>query len=62
MFDEVESEDQKVMSCIQFVIELVRQVSSDIGVEIMKGIVNGLGMSFCMWLMFFMGFINVGLK
>lgn len=62
MFDEAESENQLAMNRIQSVVELARQSSSDTGAEIMKGTVNGSGMSFRMRSMFLMGSINVGLK
>ncbi len=62
MFDEAESENQQAMNRIQSVVELARQSSSDTGAEIMKGTVNGSGMSFRMRSMFLMGSINVGLK
>lgn len=62
MFDEAESENQQAMARIQSVIELARQASFDGGAEIMKGTVNGSGMSFRMRSMFMMGSINVGLK
>ena len=62
MFDEAESENQQAMGRIQSVVELARQASSDTGAEIMKGTVNGSGMSFRMRSMFLMGSINVGLK
>lgn len=62
MFDEAESENQQAMNRIQSVVELARQASSDTGAEIMKGTVNGVGMSFRMRSMFLMGSINVGLK
>lgn len=62
MFDEAESENKQAMNRIQSVVELARQSSSDTGAEIMKGTVNGSGMSFRMRSMFLMGSINVGLK
>lgn len=62
VFDEAESEDQRSANRMQTVIELARQSSSDSTAEIVKGTVNGHGMSFRMRSMFLLGSINVSLS
>lgn len=62
VFDEAESEDQKSQNRMQSVIELARQSSSDSTAEIVKGTVQGNGMSFRMRSMFMLGSVNVSLS
>jgi putative DNA primase/helicase len=62
VFDEAESEDHRSAGRMQTVIELARQSSSDSTAEIVKGTVNGQGMSFRMRSMFLLGSVNVSLS
>jgi putative DNA primase/helicase len=62
VFDEAESEDARSQGRMQSVIELARQASSDSTAQIVKGTVNGSGMTFRMRSMFMLGSINVALS
>lgn len=62
VFDEAESEDARSQGRMQSVIELARQSSSDSTAQIVKGTVNGSGMTFRMRSMFMLGSINVALS
>ena len=62
IFDEAESEDQNAQRRMKSVLELARQASSDSSSEIVKGTVNGSGMSFRIRSMFLLGSVNVSLS
>lgn len=62
VFDEAESEDANSQRRMQTVIELARQSSSDSTAQIVKGTVNGSGLTFRMRSMFLLGSINVALS